>query len=103
MASLPRGLFVSISLLCSLLVCPALAQPASFALTGRADDLKLVDAVDMNPDPHIVEINLSARVSEVDVNSGTKVEAWTYNGAIPGPLIRARVGDRLIVHFENAL
>jgi FtsP/CotA-like multicopper oxidase with cupredoxin domain len=31
------------------------------------------------------------------------VEAWTYDGGLPGPLIRLRVGDRLIVHFSNAL
>jgi FtsP/CotA-like multicopper oxidase with cupredoxin domain len=28
---------------------------------------------------------------------------WTYNGAIPGPLIRAKVGERVIVHFKNEL
>ena len=27
----------------------------------------------------------------------------TYNGLVPGPMIRARVGDRVIVHFTNAL
>jgi FtsP/CotA-like multicopper oxidase with cupredoxin domain len=31
------------------------------------------------------------------------VRAWTYDGGIPGPLIRARVGDRVIVHFTNDL
>jgi FtsP/CotA-like multicopper oxidase with cupredoxin domain len=31
------------------------------------------------------------------------VQAFTYNGGIPGPLIRARKGDRLIVHFTNKL
>ena len=28
---------------------------------------------------------------------------WTYNGLVPGPLIRARVGDRVVVHFTNNL
>ena len=31
------------------------------------------------------------------------MHAWTYNGGIPGPLIKTRVGDRLIVHFRNEL
>ena len=31
------------------------------------------------------------------------MNAWTYDGGLPGPLIRARVGDRLIVHFTNEL
>ena len=34
---------------------------------------------------------------------GTKTLAWTYNGTVPGPLIRARVGDRVVVHFKNSL
>ena len=59
-------------------------------------------APDLNPDPRIVEIELSARIADVEI-AGTHVQAWTYNGGIPGPLIRARVGDRLIVHFTNDL
>jgi FtsP/CotA-like multicopper oxidase with cupredoxin domain len=31
------------------------------------------------------------------------VSAWTYDGGLPGPLIRVKVGDRLIVHFSNQL
>src|SRR5512147_2473464 len=60
--------------------------------------LKLPEAVDINPDPHIVEINLEARVAEVELAPGKRVQAWTYNGTVPGPLIRVRSGDRLIVH-----
>src|SRR5262245_23723074 len=71
----------------------------------RADwqaDLALPEAADLNADPRILEINLDARVGEVDV-AGTRVQAWTYNGGLPGPLLRVRVGDRLIVHFTNNL
>ncbi|MDH5578097.1 MAG: multicopper oxidase domain-containing protein, partial [Betaproteobacteria bacterium] len=28
---------------------------------------------------------------------------WAYNGTVPGPVLRARQGDRLRVHVENAL
>ncbi len=31
------------------------------------------------------------------------MQAWTYNGGLPGPLIKAKVGNRLIVHFTNEL
>jgi FtsP/CotA-like multicopper oxidase with cupredoxin domain len=65
--------------------------------------LSLQPAPDLNPDPQIVEINLDARVTEVDVAPGRRIEAWTYNGSLPGPLIRVKVGDRLIVHFTNKL
>jgi FtsP/CotA-like multicopper oxidase with cupredoxin domain len=60
-------------------------------------------ATDLNPDPHILEINLTAELAQVEISPGQRVEAWTYNGSIPGPLIRLTVGDRLIVHFSNKL
>lgn len=59
--------------------------------------------VDINPDPSIVEVNISAYVADVEVGPGLKVKAWTYDGGIPGPFLRAKVGDRLIVHFTNKL
>jgi FtsP/CotA-like multicopper oxidase with cupredoxin domain len=65
--------------------------------------LRLPEAVDTNPDPRIVEISLEARVETVEIAPGRRVEAWTYNGSIPGPLIRVAVGARLIVHFSNQL
>ncbi len=66
-------------------------------------DIRLAETIDVNPDPRIVEINLVARVAPVEIAPGRRVEAWTYDGMMPGPLIRARVGDRLIVHFTNQL
>jgi FtsP/CotA-like multicopper oxidase with cupredoxin domain len=77
--------------------------PVSLAPAGWDAGLRLAEARDRNPDPRIVEIELSARVAEVEVAPGQKVQAWTYDGSIPGPLIRARVGDRVIVHFANDL
>ena len=65
--------------------------------------IKLHDAVDVNPDPRIVEVRIEARIAPVTIEPGRTVQAWTYNGGIPGPLIRVHVGDRLIVHFLNNL
>ena len=65
--------------------------------------IKLAQPEDLNPDPGIVEINLTAKAATVEVAPGRRVNAWTYNGGLPGPLIRTRVGDRLIVHFKNEL
>jgi FtsP/CotA-like multicopper oxidase with cupredoxin domain len=66
-------------------------------------DIRLREALDTNPDPHIVEVNLEAGIARVEYAPHQYVEAWTYNGDIPGPLIRVHVGDRLIVHFKNNL
>jgi FtsP/CotA-like multicopper oxidase with cupredoxin domain len=82
----------------------AAAQPAPIAaVAGEDPSFALRPAVDRNPDPAIVEIELEARVAEVEVEAGLRVKAWTYDGGLPGPLIRVNVGDRLIVHFTNQL
>lgn len=38
---------------------------------------------------------------EIEVVPGIKFPAWTYNGRIPGPTIRATEGDRVRIHFFN--
>ena len=35
------------------------------------------------------------RGPEIEVAPGVKYEAWTYNGRVPGPTLRAREGDGL--------
>src|SRR3970040_301701 len=70
---------------------------------GWDNDLVLSTAHDLNPAPNIVEIELEAKLAEIEFLPGKKTTAWTYNGGVPGPLIRARVGDRVIVHFTNRL
>ena len=84
------------------LLLAALATP-SLAPPGWDAGLMMAEARDRNPDPSIVEIDLTARVADVEVATGRIVHAWTYDGGMPGPLIRAHVGDRLIVHFTNDL
>ena len=82
---------------------PSPAADASLQPAGWDAELRLREAVDINPDPRIVEIHLVAQVATVDLGNGQKVEAWTYNGGLPGPLIKTKVGDRLVVHFTNQL
>jgi FtsP/CotA-like multicopper oxidase with cupredoxin domain len=74
------------------------SQPA-----GWADELAMPVPQDLNPDPNVLEIELEARIADVEIVPGFKTPAWTYNGTVPGPMIRAKVGDRLIVHFTNSL
>jgi manganese oxidase len=47
------------------------------------------------------EYKVIAEDKEVQVAEGIKFPAWVYNGFMPGPTLRATVGDRLIIHFEN--
>jgi len=47
------------------------------------------------------EYNILAHNKEVEVVPGIIYPAWTYNGRIPGPTIRATEGDRIRIHFTN--
>jgi FtsP/CotA-like multicopper oxidase with cupredoxin domain len=47
------------------------------------------------------EWTLVAQDKEIEVAPGVNFPAWTYNGRIPGPTLRAREGERLRIHFAN--
>src|SRR6266540_7390128 len=47
------------------------------------------------------EWEIVAEDREIEVAPGVKYAAWTYNGRVPGPTLRAREGDRLRIRFVN--
>ena len=46
---------------------------------------------------------LTASVIEWETEPGTVVEAYAYNGMVPGPQLRAEVGDRIRIILTNEL
>jgi FtsP/CotA-like multicopper oxidase with cupredoxin domain len=65
--------------------------------------IRLHEAADQDPDPKRVEVSLVAKESSVEVIDGRPRRQQTYNGRLPGPLIRAKRGDTLKVNFRNEL
>jgi FtsP/CotA-like multicopper oxidase with cupredoxin domain len=49
----------------------------------------------------IREYRIVAQDKEVEIAPGLFFQAWTYNGRIPGPTLRATEGDRLRIEFVN--
>ena len=98
--------FLSIAFVAALGGCapPSTAdEPPTGQPRGWDDDIRAPTAPDLDPDPHVVEVNLDAQLAPLSFVPGGPTTMWTYNGTVPGPLIRARVGDRVIVHFTNDL
>ncbi|MCZ7528381.1 MAG: copper oxidase [Acidimicrobiia bacterium] len=62
------------------------AQPLDFRLEG---DVKVFE--------------LTARPVLWEILDGVTVVAWTYNGTVPGPMIRVTEGDRVRVILKNEL
>jgi uncharacterized cupredoxin-like copper-binding protein len=47
--------------------------------------------------------DLTAERVQWEVEAGKTVDAWTYNGTVPGPTIRADVGDKIRIRLTNKL
>ncbi|HET9441012.1 MAG TPA: multicopper oxidase domain-containing protein, partial [Longimicrobiales bacterium] len=46
---------------------------------------------------------LTCKKVQWEVEVGKRVEAWTYNGVVPGPQIRVKEGDRVRIIVKNEL
>lgn len=52
--------------------------------------------------PTTVRIDLEAVEVKGQLADGTTYTFWTFNGKVPGPFFRVRVGDTVEVHFRNS-
>jgi FtsP/CotA-like multicopper oxidase with cupredoxin domain len=91
-------------LLCVLLACVGCSADRELAPVAE-----LVHATDRNPDPSVVEIDLTALDTSVSLRGDAPTQVLAYRddatgiASVPGPMIEAKRGDRLIVHFTNAM
>ena len=53
-------------------------------------------------DPVTHDLSLRAEEVEARLADGTSYRFWTFNGKIPGPFLRVKVGDTVNMTFENA-
>lgn len=104
------GAFIQIECMSGCSSSTAFVDGASDVATEDAHPLLPLPSIegftpleDHNPDPRVVEVELEARSSEVELRHGVSTRVWAYDGRVPGPLIQARVGDRVIVYFKNSL
>jgi FtsP/CotA-like multicopper oxidase with cupredoxin domain len=54
-------------------------------------------------DGNVKVFELTCRTVQWETEPGKRVEAWTYNGVVPGPEIRVTEGDRVRIHVKNEL
>ena len=78
---------------------PVVAPP-----TGAEAELEaLVPVPNKSQTPGVVEVDLEAKLGRKVYGDAPETEVWTYNGTVPGAFLDAKVGDRLVVNFKNAL
>jgi manganese oxidase len=67
---------------------------------GRGNEL--LEPVEVLADGTKV-FELVSAITPWEVEPGKVVDAWTYNGMVPGPMMRLDVGDRIQVRYTNDL
>ena len=92
-----------VPLVVMLVLIGMLALNGSRPMAKIKNDGNLPQAVDLDPHPGIFETALVAMEAQVDLGNGVTATAMTFNGIVPGPEIRLKVGDKVIVHFTNNL
>ncbi len=77
------------------------AYLSSAALDGLR--VKLGAAAEVKPTGRVREFQLVAKKAPWELVPGKTVEAFTYNGTVPGPTIRVTEGDTVRVTLKNEL
>ena len=75
----------------------ALKFPAKTEGLGNSELSPIID------DDGYKVFNLTASIIKWEVEQGKFVEGWAYNGQIPGPILRANVGDKIRIVLKNEL
>jgi FtsP/CotA-like multicopper oxidase with cupredoxin domain len=63
----------------------------------------LTYAADLDPQPGVVSVELSAEEHRFGVLPGTSTALETFSESLPGPVVRAKRGDRVRVELTNRL
>jgi manganese oxidase len=88
-------------------VAPDIFDPTRFLRTWNFSDLPPEDRATfyrdtLRPDgTRLREYDIHAVDREIEIAPGLFFPAWTYNGQVPGPTIRATEGDHLRITFRN--
>ena len=82
-------------------------SPTDFLSTWNFNNLppdersKYYKETDIGNGRKLREYWIYAEDKEIEIAPGVFYPAWTYNGQVPGPTIRATEEDRIRIHFEN--
>jgi nitrite reductase (NO-forming) len=55
----------------------------------------------LQPGNRTHEVRMDIMAAEIEVASGVRYQAWTFGGAVPGPVVHVREGDRVVFTMKN--
>ncbi|WP_072889017.1 multicopper oxidase domain-containing protein [Ornithinibacillus halophilus] len=74
-------------------------EPAVFQPHEGLNDAPI--PLDMERDGTDVYINMTAQITDIEIEEGYNYKAWTFNGEAPGPLVVVNEGDTIHFTLEN--
>ena len=78
----------------------AAAQPLPEGLT-RLPQPQVAPPIERR-EPELVKVDLETREVTALLDDGVAYRYWTFNGSIPGPMVRVRQGDTVELTLKNA-
>ena len=95
--------FIASIILSSFVLVTIAAGSNNISVSGSFNNSSSTGAQVQNLEPQSKthEYTLVAEETTLEIAPDVRVDAWTYNGTIPGPTLTATEGDRVIVHFIN--
>jgi len=92
-------------------LAPSIPIPTALKFLLNSGDFEKVDDIGADPnavpapitrtESTTVEFDLTAKEVIGEVIDGVQFNYWTYNGTAPGPMLRVREGDDVIVNLTN--
>ena len=85
----------------------SMATPNTMGHPVRLDTPEIGRRADDLPGPlnraqeQVVSVELYTDELVAEIMPGVTYQYWTYNGQVPGPFIRARVGDQVEIHLRH--
>lgn len=71
--------------------------------TSKGPGIPVTSLQDPETATHTDTFTLTAQPAHLNLGSGNVVDTWTFNGTMPGPTLRVRQGDLVVVHLVNHL
>lgn len=93
---------ITTSIIASLVIIGVVGFTVLFLVSDKPNQTYAENSIHpLTTIPQTREYTIIAQDTTLEIAPGVRVEAWTFNGTIPGPTLRATEGDRVIIHFIN--
>ena len=77
-------------------------NPAHPSMADIAENPENIPPPIDRQEPDTITVELETKEVEAHLDEKSTFRFWTFNGTVPGPFIRARVGDTVDVRLKNA-